>query len=88
MYENLETSSLDEIAAIWCDEYARTTGCKATVVAHDGDWIYVKTPSHEGQPWQRSHLILAVHALQARPDFDSSPFSSHGFALSAADCRR
>lgn len=80
MHENLETVSTPEIAQRWCAEYARTTGCKAMIVGQDDDWIYIQTPSHEGQPWQRSHLILALHSLQSRPDFGSSIFASSPFA--------
>jgi len=79
MHDNLETTSTPEIVKIWCDEYARTTGGKATVVKTEGEWIFIKTPSHEGQPWQRCHFVRAIQTLQARPDFGSSIYSFHDF---------
>jgi hypothetical protein len=78
MHEDIETVSIRELAQIWCDEYARTTGCDAMILKEEGEWIFIKTPSHEGQPWQRNHLILAIHSLRARKDFGSSMFSSVG----------
>lgn len=77
MQENLETVTTPELAKMWCDEYARTTGHDATVVRDDGDWVYIKTPSHAAQPWQRVHLMVAIHTLRARPDYGSSMFSAH-----------
>ena len=76
MYENLDTLTPHELATVWCDEYARTTGYNATVVREDGDWLYIQTPSHEGQPWQRGHLTLAIQTLRARPDFGTSIYST------------
>jgi hypothetical protein len=83
MHDNLETRSTPEIVKIWCDEYARTTGGKATVVKTEGEWIFIKTPSHEGQPWQRCHFIRAIQTLQARPDFGASIYSFHDFRAGA-----
>lgn len=83
MHENLETLSTPEVVKIWCAEYARTTGCKATVVKTEGDWIFIKTPSHEGQPWQRCHFVRAIQTLQARPDFGASIYSFHDFKAAA-----
>ncbi|MCX6952156.1 MAG: hypothetical protein NTV51_08310 [Verrucomicrobia bacterium] len=88
MYENLDTLTPQELAAIWCDEYARTSGCSATVVKQEGDWIYIKTPSHDGQPWQASHLIVAIQTLRARPDFGCSIYSLPGLVECEAGSRR
>jgi len=84
MHNNLDTLSTPEVVKIWCAEYARTTACRATVVKTEGDWIFIQTPSHEGQPWQRCHFIRAIQTLQSRPDSGASIFCFHEFKAAAA----
>lgn len=65
----LDSLTTRELAELWCREFERTAGRRATVIGEDGPWVLLWYREEQAEKaWRRDHLLFAIPVLQARPD--------------------